>query len=273
MRAPAMEEKPSVAHLSHFWEIIAREERKFLALDYDGTLAPFRVGRMEAFPLEGIVPLLEKVSGRPDTTLAVISGRPLRDLQRMLSPWQGIMVGSHGFEKRGFDGRVDIRLPDDAQRSGLEEALALARGMVPGGRLELKVSSIAVHTRGLSEGEARRIEEETGRIWGGIAARSGLKLIPFNRGVELRARGWDKGRALEEVLGCEGAGAFCVYIGDDLTDEDAFRVVRGRGIGIKVGDPSLPTEASGFLPDVPAVRDFLAAWSDLNRVPDRKGRA
>lgn len=271
MRVSRAEAQPEVLNLAHFWDMIALRPRKLLALDYDGTLAPFRVGRMEAFPLEGVVFLLEEISRRPDTTVAVVSGRPLADLQRLLLPWQGLMVGSHGFEKKTPDGQVEVRPLGEDQQAGLREAFQAARERVGSGRLEVKRSSVAVHTRGLPEREAGRIEAEVGGLWGRISRKGRLRLTGFNRGLELRALGWDKGTALVELLSHEPAETFCVYIGDDLTDEDAFRAVRPVGTGIRVGDPSLPTEAAGFLPDVRAVRDFLQAWSRLPAPSPGKG--
>jgi trehalose 6-phosphate phosphatase len=267
MKASPAGERTDVAHLEGFWDLVSRKGRKLLALDYDGTLAPFCAARMEALPLDGVVPLLEEISRRPDTTLAVVSGRPLEDLQRLLLPWRGLMVGNHGFEKRTPGGRVELRPPDPEEQAGLDEALDAAREAGLNGRLEVKLASVAVHTRGLPDGEERRLEEGLGGMWGGISRESGLLLTRFNRGLELRAREWDKGRALLELLSHEPPGTFCVYIGDDLTDEDAFRAVRGSGIGIRVGEPALPTEAQGILADIPAVRGFLEAWVRLGR-PD-----
>jgi trehalose-phosphatase len=173
------------------------------------------------------------------------------------------MVGSHGFEEGFPDGRTALRQPDGAQSAGLAEALEAARGRAPEERLEVKVSSVALHTRGLPEEEARLVEEDVGARWEEISGRSGLRLTGFNRGLELRARGWDKGRALLELLTREPPGTFPVYVGDDLTDEDAFRAVRSFGVGIRVGDPGPPTEALAFLPEVRAVRDFLETWARL----------
>jgi trehalose 6-phosphate phosphatase len=269
MRSAHAEEKPEVANLERFWDTLSRKGRKLLALDYDGTLAPFKVGRMEAFPLSGVVPLLEKISRRADTTVAVISGRPLKDLRSLLLPWEGLMIGSHGFEKSSPGGEILVRKPDGRQQEGLDAACELAEEKGREGRIEVKLASVAVHTRGLPEGEACLIEEEVGSAWRSISRGRGLRVTRFNRGLEIRAQGWDKGKALVELLGHEPEGTFCVYIGDDLTDEDAFRAIRTVGIGIKVGDPGTASEARGFLPDVRAVRDFLEAWSGL--AVDRSG--
>jgi trehalose 6-phosphate phosphatase len=87
-----------------------------------------------------------------------------------------------------------------------------------------------------------------------------MEFRPFNGGLELRAAGSTKGTAIEELLALAPAGSLPVYIGDDDTDEDAFAVLEGRGIGIKVGPLDAVTRASGRLPDCEAVRQLLLDW-------------
>jgi trehalose-phosphatase len=87
----------------------------------------------------------------------------------------------------------------------------------------------------------------------------------FLGGVELRVLGIDKGTALLELLGDAPDGTFCVYIGDDETDEDALAVIRDLGVGIKVGNTGHPTHARGRLPDPHAVRSFLEAWVEVTK--------
>lgn len=87
---------------------------------------------MLALPLEGIVGLLKEISRRGDTTVAVISGRPIGDLQTLLSPWDGLMVGSHGFEKRFPGGGVEVRMPDRLQLDGLKPPMSWPSGRASG---------------------------------------------------------------------------------------------------------------------------------------------
>ncbi len=260
---------PEIGRIPRFWDIISLRQSKLLALDYDGTLAPFHVNRMEARPLKGIPELLRKISLREDTTLAVISGRPLDELEMLLKPWKGIMIGSHGFEKRYCSGQVFIKKISLRQQEGLSHAhtLALDRGMEA--HIEKKPASIAFHTRGAEKRLAVRLEGEIAAEWTGIASRCSLEVRKFKGGVEVLARGWNKGDALEELLRDEPKETFCVYIGDNSTDEDAFRRIRSSGIGIRVGNRETPTAARGLLPDIPAVKGFLDAWVNL---PLKSGR-
>jgi len=96
-----------------------------------------------------------------------------------------------------------------------------------------------------------------------IARLHNLEVKRFNGSFELRCPGMDKGSALQVMLSRQPDDAFCVYIGYDESDEDAFKVLIGRGIGLKVGNPDVQTSATGFLPDTEAVKNFLQGWAAL----------
>jgi len=259
--------KPEVKNLPCFWDTASRSRRKLLTLDYDGTLAPFRTERMQAYPYPGIPDALDRISKQGDTTLAIISGRPLAEVVVLLESFEGIIIGSHGVEKRSSAGDIIVRTPERRQREGLVAAQAAAVEMGWQRFIEIKPASVALHTRGLNARDASFLESETGNIWSGFSDRYGLEVRRFNGGVEVRAAGWNKGNALRELLQGMPKVSMCVYIGDDETDEDAFEAIRARGYGIRVGDADTRTAARGFLPDVQAVKEFLEAWSDLELEP------
>ncbi len=263
MNSPEGLAQPDVRHIPRFWDMISLRQSKLLALDYDGTLAPFHVHRMEALPLKGIPDLMKKISLREDTTLAVISGRPLDELEILLKPWKGIMIGSHGFERRFSTGQIFIKKISFRQQEGLSYAHSMILDMGIEMHIEKKPASIAFHTRGLGESSAGRLEEEVALEWSRIASRCSLEVRKFQGGVEVLAKGWNKGDALEELLRDEPQDTFCVYIGDDSTDEDAFQRIRSSGIGIRVGKREIPTAARGLLPDIHTVKGFLEAWVNL----------
>ncbi|HQG32018.1 MAG TPA: trehalose-phosphatase [Deltaproteobacteria bacterium] len=252
-----------VIRLPYFWDVISHKRNKLLALDYDGTLAPFRSDRMEALPLDGVLDLLTRIDLRRDTDVAVVSGRPLEDLQKLLNTWKGFLIGSHGFEMRSSWGTIVRQEPTSLQRDGLTRAYETAVRRGVGRSIEVKPASIALHTRGVEQGEARILEDDLYSQWDMLSLQYSLETMRFNGGVEVRAKGYTKGDAVVELLREEPPGTFCVYIGDDTTDEDVFERIRTTGVGIRVGDPSLPTAASGFLCDVYAVREFLEKWSSL----------
>ncbi len=263
MRIGRKKKRPKVIGLPDFWDVLSRHENKLLALDYDGTLAPFCVQRMQAYPYPGVPRILEGISRRRDTVLAIVSGRPLAEVLILAGPFDGIVIGSHGMEKRLATGDIVIKTAEQGQIQGLACAQSAAEEIGLRELIELKPASVALHTRGLDPKEAERFEDRAARLWRAFSDRHGLEVRRFNGGVEVRATGWNKGDALEELCRGMPAGSAYVYLGDDDTDEDAFRTIRTRGYGIRVGDAGRPTAARGFLPDIPAVRDFLEAWANL----------
>jgi len=251
------EEAFPIPGIPDFWERVRRAPRKHLALDYDGTLAPFRVERMRAVPLDGVIDCLASISRRPDTILVIISGRPVDEILDLVGDIGLTVVGSHGWEVRAADGSRCGMTPSAAQERRLRRAEREVRKRGLESRAERKVASLAVHTRGLSGGTAEEIESELVRLWEADAPRAGLAPRRFDGGVELRAAGIDKGTILDDLLRDEPEDTFCVYVGDDETDEDAFRALQGLGVTFCVGAAERATLASRRLPNVDAVETLL----------------
>lgn len=252
-----------------FWARVARAGHRLLLLDYDGTLAPFRVAPGEARPLPGVVPLLRAIAGTGETSLAVVSGRPLSGLIPLLGRLPAALVAEHGWEVRRRDGRIlrhPLPLPVGAALRRAGEAAAAAGW---GHRLEHKRAALVLHTRGLPRPAAQRIERACARLWRREAAGTSLRLSPVDGGVELRASDRDKGTAVSELLDGSPEGTLAVYLGDDRTDEDAFRAVRRRGVGIRVGPENRKSLARGRILAVQGVREFLRRWLSVLQDEDR----
>jgi trehalose-6-phosphatase len=126
--------------------------------------------------------------------------------------------------------------------------------------VELKRASLRLHTRGMAAPLASAIEEECLAAWQAEAGEAPVRLERVEGGIELRARGRDKGRVALNLLESCPPGTIAVALGDDESDECAFEAVAGLGFGVRVGDPDVPSLAHGRLEtpgDVPA---FLQAW-------------
>ncbi|MBN2565061.1 MAG: trehalose-phosphatase [Candidatus Eisenbacteria bacterium] len=249
-----------LAGIPGFWDTVAASGRRCLVLDYDGTLAPFNENRMQAYPLAGIRELLLDIRDSGRTHLAIMTGRPLFELLTLLGDLDIPVSGSQGTEFRFPDGTTQTHLPNPIQEERLIQGEAEARAIAPSDRVERKIASVAVHTRGMPERQANELEERLFRAWSVDADAHELERRRFSGGAELRLKGIDKGTALAELLNRHNNGMLCVYIGDDETDEDAFKVIRGRGFGIKVGADDASSAASGRLSGPEAVREFLRQW-------------
>lgn len=251
----------AVENVANFWEKITASPSRFLGLDYDGTLAPFHANPMQAKPLPGLISILRSLLRREDTSLAIISGRPAAEILMLLDNLPVTIIGSHGFERWDpAKGASVILSPSTVQKQGLAEAKRVAEQLAYADRLEHKVASIAMHTRGVPASLAAAMETNIFKAWSTLAPPYALECRRFNGGIEIRCSGRHKGDALLELLKDEPPGTLPVYVGDDETDEDAFAVVQHQGIGIKVGANSSETAAVGFLKDCSAVKIFLETW-------------
>ena len=256
--------RPTVAGVEDLWARVDRAERLLLALDYDGTLAPFQVDRMAAVPLPGMRASVEALRDDPRVRLVMISGRALDELAQLLGVAGVELIGSHGFERQQRSGERERTPLAPAQEQALDaaERFAVERGY----RHERKAASFAVHSRGLDAATAEALHADARGAWREHAALPQMELLEFNGGVELRASGIDKGTALRGWLAAQGgvgAGDLAMYVGDDRTDEDAFAVLTElgeRGLGVKVGAGE--TAAAGRIADCEAVGALLAALAN-----------
>jgi len=233
--------------------------RPAVFLDYDGTLTPIVERPEDALLPPSTRAVIERLARL--VPLAILSGRDLSDVRRMVGVEGITYAGSHGFDVLGSDGSARQRgrefLPDlDAAARELEPRLAA----IPGARVERKTFAIAVHFRQV---EAERIAEVDAGVTEIAAAHPRLRRTGGKKVFELRPDiDWDKGTAVRwllEVLGPEGIEHAPIYVGDDETDEDAFRAVREHGVGIVVrgeGDDR-QTAARFALRDTEETRAFL----------------
>jgi len=249
-----------------FWDRLRRSGRRALLLDYDGTLAPFQVDRDRACPYPGVRQVLDAILSEGRCRLVVVSGRPAEDVVSLLGLSRAPEVwGCHGWERLLPEvGLQRGDLPEPATRA-LKQARAWAEERGYGERCEVKPVTVAFHWRGLDAGVVAALRAEVSGVWGPLAKRGGLELHPFDGGLELRCSGRDKGYAVRRVLAELGANAAVAYLGDDLTDEDAFVALRGRGLGVLVRDEPRSTAAEAHLAPPGELLEFLENWRDVCR--------
>jgi alpha,alpha-trehalose-phosphate synthase [UDP-forming]/trehalose-phosphatase len=214
--------------------------RKLLMFDYDGTLAPFTVERHKAVPYPGVRQMLGELARSPGWRVVIVSGRPAAEVAALLELEIGVEIfGCHGGERLRSEGSVERQQLAPA----VEKALADARFWVEGQHLsenvEVKHGCLAIHVRGLTPPRATEILTQAGHALGLIAQDSGAEVLAFDGGVELRCAAFNKGRVVERLLDEEGSHygpeLASAYLGDDRTDEDAFRALDGAGLCVLVG--------------------------------------
>ncbi|WP_040338835.1 trehalose-phosphatase [Candidatus Blastococcus massiliensis] len=198
-----------------------------VASDYDGVLARLRDEPSAAVPEPGVAEVLSRLAAADGVTVALVSGRGVADLQAtsgLTGPFR--WVGSHGAE---FDGPLTGELA--ARRDELAALLEPVVARVAGARLEVKPASVAVHVRPVADRDAAAALLDEARS----LADSSLTLKPGKDVLELAVTDADKGSALLRLAGEVGARA-TLYLGDDVTDEDAFRALADDDVTVKVGD-------------------------------------
>jgi trehalose-phosphatase len=136
---------------------------------------------------------------------------------------------------------------------------------------EFKTGSIALHWRGLSECDAENIRGRVLIGWLAIAEHAGLDLLEFEGGVEIRALQADKGDAVRTILQEAGAKTPAAYLGDDTTDERAFRAMQGHGLSVLVRPVWRKTSAQAWLKPPGELLDFLARWLEACEKRDAFG--
>jgi trehalose 6-phosphate phosphatase len=253
-------------YIEPFLKSVARASQALLLLDYDGTLAPFRKERDQAFPYPGVAPLLEQIVRGGHTRVVIVSGRDISDTLPLLGiePCPEVW-GVHGLQRRKVDGSVETAPLGEGVLAALSDADDWLDYQQLRHTAEFKTGSIAVHWRDLSDWGA---EELRGRVllgWKPIAEHTGLHLLEFDGGVEIRAPETDKGDVVRILLSEMNPDTPAAYLGDDATDEHAFQAIRGRGLSVLVRPRCRHTAAHVWLKPPEELLDFLAQWLDAGR--------
>ena len=233
-----------------------------LMLDFDGTLAPFRVDPMKVRPWSGVRKLLQEIQDTGRTRIVVVSGRPALDVRRQLALHIPLEIfGAHGAERLFPGGQLirDELLPQ--QRQALIEARRLVHSFPskPGIRVEEKWNAIAMHWRGASVQSIQLAQASCADLFRPFAEIPGMQMLLFDGGVELRA-GRNKGDAVLQLLTEMQCDSPVAYLGDDATDEDAFQALGDRGLGVLVRHQWAPSSANLWLRPPTELRNFLSAW-------------
>ena len=235
------------------WAELARVPTA-LFLDIDGTLLEFESHPELVRATRGLTLLLESISTSLDGAVALISGRPLGDIDRVFEPWQPFAAGGHGAEVRGSAG-TRLHHPDAEQLESIR--LTLEAGLAPlrGAWMEDKGYGFALHYRNAPqhEGAVIALARSTAADSSGT-----LEVQPGVLVQELRPAAFDKGLALDELMAQKPfADRRPVVVGDDRTDEFAFAAAhRHGGLSVLVGTRT-DSVAQYRITDPEAVRGWL----------------
>ncbi len=268
-------------HLISVWQEVVHQlgdaRHILLLLDYDGTLTPI-VERPELADLpEEVRRLLRDLVRQRRFTVGIISGRALPDLMNRVGIDGIIYAGNHGLEIEGPGVSFINPLAEEMKpilrimHQVLSRTLRPIRGVL----VENKGLTLSVHYRMVEEDKTRDVKSTFESIIGSAQVSGRVKITSGKKVYEVRpAVAWDKGKAIKLLMKKYGKGGrtsrlLPIYLGDDLTDEDGFRVIGkyGNGISVFIGEPRQDTAARYFLGSPTEVAKFL----DLLREHAQRG--
>jgi len=250
---------------------LATADHLLVGTDFDGVLAPIVEDPAAARALPESVDALRTLAVLPNTSVAVISGRSLDQLRHLIGeagPFH--LIGSHGAEDAGIaglvkastqDGPSPTTLTDDevALKHRVEAAAGELSTKYPSIRLEPKPTGVSIHVRGLPEELENSVTHD---VLDGVAGWEGVNLLRGKKVLELSVVSANKGKALAGLRAALGSSA-TIYLGDDVTDENAFSILDGDDVGVKVGPGD--TAAALRIDDSQQVADLLTALAAARR--------
>lgn len=248
----------ALQHISEIYEL-SGDKKAVLFLDYDGTLTPIVSDPEDAELPKKIRSALEELS--KTINVAVISGRDRKDIQSLIGIDTIFYAGSHGFDISGPEG-MEMQYEEGKKTlpslDKAEEILKQKLQNVEGAQVERKKYAIAVHYRNVADEKVDEVKDAVEEV---LQSHEKLKKGAGKKILELKPDlDWHKGKALEwlmEELNLKKEEYMPVFLGDDITDEDALEAVKDIGIGILVGSHDEATAAKYQLQDTQEVVEFL----------------
>ena len=254
-------------HLFTQWSKLSqklKDSRVCIFLDYDGTLTPIAKTPQRALLAKEMQNLLKKIAQSPRCTLVIISGRALSNLKKMVGIKNVIYVGNHGLEFGDWDTAFKAPISVDHKKILLQikNELRQQLGAIKGVLLESKQLALCLHYRLAHQQDIPAIKTIFNRVVAAHQTQLGLQVLTGKKVLEVApAILWNKGTIVSLVLVMlqsifKHKRILPLYVGDDLTDENAFDVLKKRGITVLVGEPK-QTQANYYLKNIQEVKILL----------------
>lgn len=236
---------------------IQKSSKIYIFFDYDGTLTPIVSTPEEAKIPQTVKNLIKKLLNIPKVNVAIVSGRSLANIKRMVGLNGILYVGNHGLE---IDGK-GFKLAASSVKE-VFHALKLIMKHIDGAIIEDKDVTFSVHTRLVRPRERTFIRKEFKKITAPYIQSKKIRISHGKEVLEVRPNlDWNKGDAVKYLLGKKNA--LPIYLGDDITDIDAFSAIKGKGISIYVGSPKRKIPADYFLRGPEEVKIFIKNLVEL----------
>lgn len=247
--------------------LIETSAQVLLALDYDGTLTPIVKRPQDAILDNHTRQILASLSKKGKFSVAIISGRKLKEVQELVKIKDIYFAGNHGFEIKGPN--VEFIHPvyfyfkpyiEEIKKAFLEKTKD-----INGVLIEDKGITLSLHYRLVDEKNIKRVKDIFEKACLPYLKRGKIRIISGKKVLEIRPPiVWDKGKALKTIedITKKSNNTLTIYIGDDKTDEDVFSAIKNKGISIFAGQPK-NSGAKYFLNNTFEVKKFLERLKGL----------
>jgi len=223
-----------------------------LFLDYDGTLAPFKENPADAIPYPGITKLLNKLISHTDTKISIITGRTLKDIKKLINIKKIYYAGIHGMEIEDFSSPVK-KIPDNLRKKIIS---ILSKQDL---KIEDKKYALTIHYKNSYS------EKNIFKIINKIINQDIYEIMKGRKIIELRPKNYHKGKAVAYLMNklnsnIKSMQPIVMYIGDDTTDEDAFKYLKNKKKSISIyvkNEANLDSIADYYLNNPYEVKSFL----------------
>ncbi|MFH1258198.1 MAG: trehalose-phosphatase [Elusimicrobiota bacterium] len=260
-------------YLFNYWNNLKENMKDgslYVFLDYDGTLTPLRKTPKEAVIPKETRKLLADLSKKRKCKLAIISGRALKDLKKTVGIKNIVYSGNHGLELEGRGLKFQSPISPNFKalvgriKNGLKEEISDIKGAL----IEEKGFSLSLHYRLVAKNDLPLLKTIFRKNTASYLKRKQIKIESGKMVWEIRpAIKWDKGKVVLWILAQQKSGRtnksiIPIYLGDDLTDEDAFKALKNKGLTVFVGKPR-PSQAEYYLKNTQEVIKFLKQLLEL----------
>jgi len=245
---------------------IKKARRIVFFLDYDGTLTPIRKKPHYAKAKKTTKKLLKNLAKKPKSKVYILSGRELSNIKRLLGVSNIYYIGNHGIEAKGPGGFRYVYGPARRVSSIIQKCHSILKKRIrfKGTALENKKYTLSLHYRGAKRKDVPLIKKSFFKIVESFTKCGKLKITKGKEVLEVRPNiNWNKGSILLWVMKDFPKSTLPFCIGDDKTDEDAFKALGGKGISILVCEKNRRTKALYRLRTSKEVIDFLS-WILFN---------
>lgn len=246
--------------LARFLTKVSCASSRALLLDYDAIVDSTGTHCDQATPYPKVLEMLDQVRGVTGTRLIVVTGRRASHVAQLVGLPRIEVWGCYGLERLHVDGTCEIPQLNVTTLSMLAtvDELLVREGLAQ--LIEYKPAAAVIHWAGLEPDAARTVMHKVQTVWSLLPDTRGLRLLRFNGGMEISTVERNKGDVVRVIVSELGKGASIAYLGNDLTDEDAFAALQGYGLSVLARLSYRPTLADIWLRPPEGVVEFLTDW-------------